>query len=132
MTLECEQMTPQAEMNHYHADGSTAYMGCNGYIKTDDPGGRIEDATPPNCSPRATPPRTSARLVEIHVDGKRIAQVQLTTEGWRSYPISAGAWRQGQHELSLWFLNDHSSPSGDRNLRLDKLVIYNDAEESVR
>ena len=56
-----------------------------------------------------------------------VAQVQLTTEGWRSYPLELDL-AEGEHELAIWFLNDHSSPSGDRNLRLDKLVIYNETD----
>jgi hypothetical protein len=130
VTLECEQMTPQPEMNHYHSDGSTAYMGCNGYIQTN-----IQVAESRSYAAELLASGDASEnicpLVEIRIDGQRIAQVQLTTEGWRSYPISLEL-EEGQHELSLWFLNDYSSPSGDRNLRLDKLVIYNDAEDSVR
>ena len=61
----------------------------------------------------------------IHLGERKVGQVQLTTEGWRSYPLELEL-AQGEHELSIRFVNDHSSPSGDRNLRLDKLVLYNE------
>jgi hypothetical protein len=124
VTLECERMTPQPEMKHYRADGSTAYMACNGYIKT-----TIQVAQSRRYAAELVAAGDDSDgicpLVEVHVDGKKIAQVQLTTEGWRSYPLEFELTR-GEHELALWFVNDRSSPSGDRNLRLDKLVIYND------
>jgi hypothetical protein len=125
VTLECEQMIPKADMKHHHTDGSTAYMGSNGYIKTDihvAESRRYEadlvasgDASEGICP-----------LVEIHVDGKKLAEVQLTTEGWRSYPLTLDL-PQGNRELAVWFVNDHYAPSGDRNLRLDKLVLYNES-----
>ena len=37
--------------------------------------------------------------------------------------VTNGRFRSGM--FSLKFVNDHSSPSGDRNLRLDKVVFYN-------
>ena len=52
-------------------------------------------------------------------------KVQLTTEGWRSYPLELSL-EEGEHEFQVKFVNDHSSPSGDRNLKLDKVIIYND------
>ena len=56
---------------------------------------------------------------------QKLGEIQLTTEGWRSYPLYV-ILEQGEHEFSLKFVNDHASPTGDRNLRLDKAVFYND------
>jgi hypothetical protein len=124
VTIECEQMTPQADIKYHRTDGSTAYMGCNGYIKT-----TIQVAETRRYTGEVTAAGDASEnicpLIEIRLDGKKLAQVQLTTEGWRSYPLNLDL-PQGKHELSIWFLNDHSSPTGDRNLRLDKLVVYND------
>jgi len=64
-------------------------------------------------------------LAEVRVDGNKVGEIQLTTEGWRAYPLGIELGKGG-HEFSLQFVNDHSSPSGDRNLRLDKVVFYND------
>ncbi len=126
VTLECEQMTPQAEMKHYQADGGTAYMGCNGYIRTTikvaESGRYAAEIVAAGDASDAICP-----LVEVHIDGTKVAQVQLTTEGWRSYRLELEL-AQGEQELALWFVNDHSSPSGDRNLRLDKLVVYNESD----
>ncbi len=127
VTLECERMTPQAEMNFFHTEGSTAYMGCNGFIKTN-----VHVAKSQRYSAELVASGDSSEaicpLVEVRVDGNKVAEVQLTAEGWRSYRLEMNLSR-GDHELSIWFMNDHSSPSGDRNLRLDKLVVYNDPIE---
>ena len=123
VTIECEQMTPQPDMKHFNSRGGIAYMGCNGYIKTtvqvaESKRYAIEVLASGDASEGVCP------LVEIHVDDRKVGQVQLTTEGWRAYPLDVDL-AEGEHELSLRFVNDHSSPSGDRNLRLDKVVFYN-------
>lgn len=122
VTLQCEQMTPEPGMNYYDSRGGVAYMGCNGYIKTDIDVAhtaryRIEVLASGDDSDGICP------LVELHVDGRKVGQIQLTTEGWRSYPLELQL-TEGQHEFSLHFVNDYSSPTGDRNLRLDKVEFY--------
>ncbi len=128
VTLECEQMTPQAEMPHYDTDGSTAYMGSGGYIGT-----MIEVAESKRYTAELVASGDDSEgicpLVEIRLDGQAVGEVQLTTEAWRSYLLELDL-PKGKHELSLWFMNDHYAPSGDRNLRLDKLLIYNDSAEN--
>ncbi|TWU35866.1 carbohydrate-binding domain-containing protein [Novipirellula artificiosorum] len=127
ITLECEQMTPGEGISWYSADGSTAYMGSNGYIATGIEVARAGvyrgDLVAAGDASEGIGP-----LVEIHLDGSKIGEVQLTTEGWRSYPLQVEL-PSGKHDLALKFVNDYSSPSGDRNLRLDKLVLYNNTSE---
>ena len=104
--------------------GGIAYMGSNGYIKTSV---RVAEskryATELVASGDAS--EGICPRVEVHLDGQKVAEVQLTTEGWRAYPLSL-ALEEGQHELALYFVNDHYAPTGDRNLRLDKMVFYGD------
>jgi hypothetical protein len=125
-TLECEQMTPNADMPHYNSDGSAAYMGSNGYIKS-----TVQVAQSRLYAAELVASGDDSEgicpLVEVRLDGKKVAEVQLTTEGWRSYRFDVEL-PEGEHELSLWFVNDHYSPSGDRNLRLDKLLVYNNSK----
>ncbi len=124
VTIECEQMTPQPDMNHFHTEGGTAYMGCNGFLSTTIQVAKskqysIDIVASGDASEGVCP------LVEIHLDGQKVDEVQLTTEGWRAYPLVLPL-KKGRHEFSLKFVNDYSSPSGDRNLRLDQVVFYND------
>ena len=120
-------MTPQPDLPHHSTGGGTAYMGSNGYIKT-----TIEVAQPRSYNAELVASGDDSEgvcpLVDVQIDGKSVGQVQLTTEGWRSYPLTLDL-PGGRHELSLWFTNDHYAPSGDRNLRLDKLMIYNDSPD---
>ena len=124
VTLECDQMTPQPDMKHYDSRGGVAYMGCNGYIKTSvkvAATGRytMELVASGDASDGICP------LVEIYLGKRKLGQIQLTTEGWRSYAMDVDL-EFGEHEFSLKFVNDHWSPTGDRNLRLDKVVFYSE------
>jgi hypothetical protein len=125
VTLECERMTPQPQLPNYSTDGSTAYLGSNGSIAA-----TIEVAETNRYVAELFAAGDSSEgicpLVEVRIGDRILAQIQLTTEAWRSYRVDLDL-PQGRHELSLRFTNDHYAPSGDRNLRLDKLVIHNDA-----
>jgi hypothetical protein len=122
VTIQCDQMTPQPDMKYFDSRGGIASMGCNGYIKTTVQVAKTDcytmelfasgDASDGICP-----------LVEIYLDEEKLGEIQLTTEGWRAYPLTI-ILEAGEHELSLKFVNDHSSPTGDRNLRLDKIVFY--------
>jgi hypothetical protein len=122
VTIQCEQMAPQPEMNYFDSRGGVAYMGCNGYIKT-----TIEVAKTNTYALEVLASGDDCNgicpLVEVHVDGQKRGDVQLTTEGWSTYSLELPL-EQGQHEFSLVFVNDESSPTGDRNLRLDKVTFY--------
>jgi hypothetical protein len=124
VTIECEVMTPEPGMQHFRVDGGTAYMGCNGHLST---GIRVAETRDYSVEVIASGDASEGicPLVELYVGGVMVDEIQLTTEGWRAYPLTLQL-DKGQHEFSLKFVNDHSSPSGDRNLRLDKVVIYND------
>ena len=104
--------------------GGIAYMGCNGYIKT-----TIQVAQSKRYTMELLASGDASEgvcpLVEVHVDGDKLGEIQLTTEGWRAYPLVVEL-EEGEHEFSLQFVNDHASPRGDRNLRLDKAVFYHD------
>ena len=124
VTIECDQMVPQPDMKHYDSRGGIAYMGCNGYIKTPVKVAKagqytMELVASGDASEGICP------LVEVYLGEKKLGAIQLTTEGWRTYVLGIDL-EAGAHEFSLKFVNDHSSPTGDRNLRLDKVVFYND------
>ncbi len=123
VTIQCDRMTPEPEMKHFNNQGGIASMGCNGYIKTTVQVAQtsrytMELLASGDASDRICP------LVEIYSGDRKLGEIQLTTEGWRAYPLAVDL-EAGEHELILRFVNDHSSPTGDRNLRLDKLVFYN-------
>ena len=122
VTIECEQMTPKPGMQWFQSTGGVVYMGSNGYIKAD-----LEVAGSRDYVMELTAAGDESDdvgpLVEVHIDGKKAGQIQLTTEGWRSYPLTLRL-EEGQHELILKFVNDAASPSGDRNLKLDKISFY--------
>ena len=124
VTVQCDQMTPEPDMKYFDNRGGIASMGCNGYVKTTVQVARtnrytMELLASGDASEGICP------LVEIYLGPRKLGEIQLTTEGWRAYPLAVDL-EAGQHELSLNFVNDHSSPTGDRNLRLDKLTFYND------
>ena len=121
-TIQCEQMTPQPEMKHFSNQGGIATMACNGWIKTDlqvalagrytmelVASGTISDGVYP--------------LLSVKIDDRAVGQIQLNTDGWRTYPLEVEL-APGSHELSLEFVNDFNSAAGeDRNLRVDKVVF---------
>jgi hypothetical protein len=124
VAVECDQMTPQPDMKFFSNKGGVAAMNCSGYIKT-----TIDVATSRQYAieivASGTPAQGIYPLVEMQIDGRNVGQVQLTTGGWRAYPITARL-EAGRHELALFFVNDGTSPSGeDRNLKLDKVIFYN-------
>lgn len=121
-TIECERMTPQPGMPHFSNQGSHASLACNGYIQTP-----IEIATTQRYTMELVAAGSSAAgvypLVGVAIDGKTIAQVQLTSGNWRSYFVELDL-PGGRHELRLAFLNDLNANGEDRNLRLDKVSFY--------
>lgn len=122
VTIECEHMTPQPEMPFFHNDGTHVALACNGHVKTP-----IEVAVAGRFTMEVTASGTKAAgiypLVEVRIDGKRVAQVQLTDGNWRPYS-SRVELAKGTHELSLAFVNDFNHDGEDRNLMLDKVIFY--------
>jgi hypothetical protein len=120
--IECETMTPQPDMGWFHADGSAAHFGCNGWIKTP-----IEVAAAGRYTMEVVAGGTAAQgvypHVEVRIDGKKAVKVQLTSGGLRPYPVAIEL-PAGKHELSLAFTNDLNVGGEDRNLTLDKVVFY--------
>lgn len=124
VSVECDQMTPQPDMKHYDSRGGVAYMGCNGYLKTTVQVAQTRRYTM-ELMAAGDASEGICPLVEVYMGDNKLGQIQLTTEGWRPYALDI-ALEAGQHEFSLKFINDHSSPTGDRNLRLDKAIFYNE------
>jgi hypothetical protein len=60
--------------------------------------------------------------VEVRVDGMTVGAIQLQTEGWRTYQISAPV-KAGLHTVGLAFVNDEWKPPEDRNLSVGRLTI---------
>jgi len=120
--IECETMTPQPGMPWFHADATAAHLGCSGWIK-----GPIQVAAVGRYTMEIVASGSPAEKVYPHIDvaldGKKIGEVQLTTGGWRPYPLAVEL-PAGQHELLLAFTNDLNVGGEDRNLSLDKVVFY--------
>ena len=118
-------MTPQPEMKHFSNQGGIASLACNGWIKTD-----LEVAVAGRYTMELVASGTISDgvypLVSVKIDDREVGQIQLTTGGWRTYPLEVELV-QGTHELALEFVNDFTSPAGeDRNLRVDRVVFSND------
>ena len=124
VTIECEQMTPEPGLKWYESTGGIVYMGTNGYVSA-----KVEVADSRSYLMEMTAAGDSSEqvgpLVEVHVDGQQVDEIQLTTEGWRAYPVTLEL-QKGEHLLTLKFVNDAASPSGDRNLKLDKISFYDE------
>ncbi|NQT53853.1 hypothetical protein HQ576_17485, partial [bacterium] len=123
VALECEAMTPQEGMNHYRAAGATAHLACAGYVGT-----KVVIAAAGRYTMEVVASGTDVDGVFPHVqvtlDDQPIGEVQLTSGGWRAYPVTV-TLPAGEHELRVHFTNDQSIPGvADRNLALDKVVFY--------
>jgi hypothetical protein len=121
-TIEAERMTPQPNMPFFSNSGTCASLACSGYIASP-----VRVATPGTYQLELTAAGTSAAgvfpLVDVLIDGRSVGTIQLTCGDWRPYWISLEL-PQGDHELRLAFTNDLNTGGEDRNLRLDKVVIY--------
>jgi len=109
-------------MKHFSNAGGVASLACNGWIKTD-----LEVAVAGRYTMELVASGTISDgvypLVSVKIGDRAVGQIQLTAEGWRTYPLEAEL-TPGSHELSLEFVNDFNSAAGeDRNLRVDKVVI---------
>ncbi len=62
-------------------------------------------------------------IVDVKLDGKSAATIELKSDGWRPYTFDADV-AQGEHEIKLIFTNDEYRPPEDRNLLIQKLLIY--------
>ncbi len=121
-TIECEQMAPQPQMKHFSNQGGIASLACNGWIKTE-----LEVAVAGRYTMELVASGTISDgvypLVSVKIDDREVGQVQLTTDGWRTYPLEVEL-TEGTSEFTLAFVNDSSSAAGeDRNLRVDKVVF---------
>ena len=59
----------------------------------------------------------------MQLDGKLAGTIELKSDGWRPYTLDAEV-PQGENEIKLVFTNDEYRPPEDRNLFIQKLVIY--------
>jgi len=123
VAVECETMTPQPGMPHFHVRGTHAAMACDGWIATS-----IEVATAGRYTAEVVASGSAVENVYPHVniliDGKKAGDVQLTSGAWRPYPVTIELTK-GEHELKVEFDNDQNIPGvADRNVMLDKVVFY--------
>ncbi len=122
VAVECEQMTPQPDLPHFHNAGAFVSLACSGWVKTP-----IKVAAAGRYTVEVVAGGTECEgvypLIEVRLDGRKAGQVQLTSGAWRPYPLSV-ALPEGDHELSLAFVDDESVPAvSDRNLVLDKVLF---------
>lgn len=120
--IECETMTPQPTMPHFHVRGTHVTLACSGWVKTP-----IEVAAAGRYTMELVAGGSVAQGVyphiEVRIDGRKAAEVQLTSGGLRPYPVVIEL-PAGKHELALAFTNDLNVGGEDRNLTLDKVIFY--------
>ncbi len=119
--IEAETFDHDPEMNWYRNDGVTAYLGDNGYIAGD-----VECARAGRyvfgIFARGTPMDGTYPIVSVEVAGDEVGQVELQSEGWRSYPLQVEL-AAGELDIRLSFINDENDPPEDRNLWIDKIEV---------
>jgi hypothetical protein len=123
VAVECETMTPMPGMPHFGGASSVVHLASNGYV-----GKPVRIASAGRYRLELVASGTEAEGVHPHVkitlDDRTLGEVQLTTDGWRAYPLTVEL-PAGSHELRVHFTNDLWLPGvADRNLALDKVVFY--------
>ncbi len=121
-SIEAEKMTPQPGVPHFSNTGSFASMACNGYIATPlrvaSAGRYLMEVVASGSAVGGVYPE-----VAVLIDGRSAGSLQLRTAAWHSYTLSLEL-EEGEHELRLAFTNDFNRDGEDRNLQLDKVIIY--------
>lgn len=119
--IEPVTFEPQPGLPWFRRENGSAYMGSNGYIS-----GPFECARAGRYvfrfSARGTAVEDVFPVFEVAIDGARVGQVQLMSDGWRSYPLTTEV-TPGRHELRLSFINDAQRGSEDRNLWLGQIEV---------
>ncbi len=119
--IEPVTFEPQPGLPWFRRESGTAYMGASGYIA-----GPFECARAGQYvfrfSARGTPVEGVFPVFEVSVDGAKVGQVELKSDGWRSYPVTVDV-TPGRHELRLSFINDAQRGSEDRNLWLGRIEV---------
>ncbi len=122
VAIECETMTPQPGMAHFQNRGTTVSLACSGYIAAP-----VQVAAAGRYTVEILAAGSSAQdvypLVEVRIDGRAVGQVQLESDGWRTYPLDVEL-SEGEHRLALAFINDLQHDGEDRNLLLDRATFY--------
>ncbi len=117
--IECEAMSPQPGMKHFRSTGTYVSQACNGELSTP-----IEIAVAGRYTLELTAAGTSVAgvypLVDLRLDGRSLGRIQLTTGGWRSYPLDV-TLPEGSHRLTLVFTNDLNRDGEDRNVMYDRV-----------
>ncbi len=72
---------------------------------------------------RGTPLDNIYPIVEVQIDGAPVGAIELKSDGWRPYTLEVDA-PAGDREIKLVFTNDQWRPPEDRNLYIQKLLIY--------
>ena len=120
-TIQCETMTPEAGLKHFHARKQAMSLACNGAVHAP-----IHVASAGRYRLRlvagGTPAAGVFPEVEVRVDEEPVGRVQLVSEKWKTYPLSLDL-KEGPHELALAFVNDANIDGEDRNLLLDEMRI---------
>ncbi len=123
-------MTPQPDMPHFSKQGSSASLACNGYIERS-----IQVAAAGRYTleviASGTPAAGVFPLIGVAVDSQTVGQVQLTGGSWRSHFLDVDL-AAGEHTFRLSFTNDLNAAGEDRNLRLDKVVVFRESSIGTR
>jgi hypothetical protein len=122
VTMQCEAMTPQPGMPHFHNRGTYVSIATNGYVETP-----IQVAAAGRYTMEVVASGTPAQglfpIVEARINGRPVGQFQLTAGAWRPYFLEIQL-TQGPHQLQLAFVNDLNQAGEDRNLMLDQVAFY--------
>jgi hypothetical protein len=125
VTVECENLKPQAGMQHFRVADGIVSQATNGRIRAPI---RIAAAGRYSVEllAKGTPLDGVFPLIDVYIGERKLGQVQIASEFWWSYPLSVEL-PDGTHEFTLEFVNDANRPGeADRNVMYDKLVFYRD------
>jgi hypothetical protein len=119
--IEPVSFEPAPGLAWFRREGGAAYMGSSGYIS-----GPLECATAGRYvfrfTARGTPVEAVFPIFDVALDGAKVGQVELKSDGWRGYPLAVDL-TTGRHELRLTFTNDSQKASEDRNLWLGRIEV---------
>lgn len=122
VTWEAEEMTIDPTRIHSGRRDGYIVLADGGYVETSLRVVRAGDYTLELVA-RGTEVDDEYPLVEVTVDGKAMALVDVRSDSWHPFPVKIHL-TTGRHMLRLTFTNDLYRPPEDRNFYLDKVEVY--------
>ncbi|MCS6862328.1 MAG: hypothetical protein NZT92_18655, partial [Abditibacteriales bacterium] len=117
--VEAERMTPQPNLPWFRREADHVYMGTSGYVE-----GRVHVAAAGRYRvwlwARGTPADDEYPIVALELNSKEIGRVECASDDWSPHLLTVEL-PAGEFILRLRFTNDRFSPTGDRNVWIDRL-----------